>query len=100
MDFEKFDWTGHFAESITSQEQSKPKPEKMDVPFINKQIVCHDYHDHSSTTMRDALLSQLESNMSNTGKLTFGGVAVPFPTKLHIILSKAEDSSFGNIISW
>mmetsp|Transcript_21612 Transcript_21612/g.45464 ORF Transcript_21612/g.45464 Transcript_21612/m.45464 type:complete len:280 (-) Transcript_21612:156-995(-) len=64
-------------------------------------VVCHDYHDHSKQTLRDHLFSKLVGNdVPQRDKKPNGGIAVPFPTKLHLILSQAEESGFDDIISW
>ncbi len=69
--------------------------------FAHNIVVCHDYHDHSKITLRDHLLSKLVRNHApRKEKKPTGGVAVPFPTILHLILSQAEKDGFENIISW
>lgn len=59
-------------------------------------IVKHNYHDHShdKTTLMDS-----EDDMPKR-KGPRGGVTVPFPTKLHLMLSKLEEEGLNDIVSW
>eukprot|EP00985_Skeletonema_marinoi_P026775 scaffold21068_cov113-Skeletonema_marinoi.AAC.1 len=59
-------------------------------------IVKHNYHDHShdKTTLMDS-----EDDMPKR-KGPRGGVTVPFPTKLHLMLSKVEEEGLNDIVSW
>ena len=71
---------------------------------MDRGFVVHDYKDHSKYMMRDFIESQLlDGCATNTTKKDVGprgGVAIPFPTKLHMILSKAEEADFAHVISW
>lgn len=60
--------------------------------------VVHDYHDHSQVTF-----SAIDTDLQGSGdkpKGPRGGVTVPFPTKLHVMLSKVEENDLSHIISW
>lgn len=81
-------------------------------------LAPHDYHDHSNYTMHSFLMTQLENvkqeassddRLAENGnkeqakrnwRCPRGGVTIPFPTILHIVLSKAEQEGFEHIISW
>mmetsp|Transcript_1045 Transcript_1045/g.2202 ORF Transcript_1045/g.2202 Transcript_1045/m.2202 type:complete len:429 (-) Transcript_1045:52-1338(-) len=69
-----------------------------------------EYRDFANITENDPNLLKLDrSNKStdgnNHGKRLHrcrppGGVDIPFPRRLHMVLSKAEEEGFGHIISW
>ena len=81
-------------------------------------LAPHDYHDHSNYTMHSFFITQLENvkqeassddRLAENGnteqtkrnwRCPRGGLAIPFPTIVHIILSKAEEEGFEHIISW
>jgi hypothetical protein len=73
-----------------------------------KLYVDHVYHDHSNE--RDPEEMCIEDDMndeaspSSSGKRrkckARGGVTVPFPEKLHDMLSNIEDDGHGHVISW
>lgn len=54
--------------------------------------VIHDYHDHAEAVY------QLDGDDARNANR--GGVAVPFPIKLHVMLSKTEENGLSHIISW
>jgi len=54
-------------------------------------VVQHDYHDYSQEEEIKHPLMQPKSR---------GGVSVPFPQKLHIMLDKAMAEGYGDIVSW
>lgn len=61
--------------------------------------VLHNYHDHAQVT----LPSQIEVDTKDSydkRKGPRGGVTVPFPTKLHVMLSKVEESGLSHVVSW
>lgn len=59
-------------------------------------VVCHDYHDHSSETEHEFMMTKLnDSKKDNTG-----GVRVTFPKILHFVLSNAAEYGFDHIVSW
>ena len=61
----------------------------------NRFVVKHNYHDHSHDT--SAFVTENESAKRKGPR---GGVTVPFPTKLHLMLSKVEEEGLGHIVSW
>jgi hypothetical protein len=69
-----------------------------------RSIVLHDYHDHSQVTMRDFILSKSGDINSSPSQRPRGrgggGVLIPFPTMLHLILSIEETNGNANIFSW
>ncbi|KAL7460467.1 hypothetical protein ACHAXS_000919 [Conticribra weissflogii] len=80
----------------------------MEERTFNRTFIRHNYHDHGAVTMHDYLISQLatlslEDIMNKSIKLvsfTQGGVTIPFPVKLHLVISISEREGFGDIISW
>mmetsp|Transcript_26552 Transcript_26552/g.72965 ORF Transcript_26552/g.72965 Transcript_26552/m.72965 type:complete len:409 (+) Transcript_26552:319-1545(+) len=54
-------------------------------------IVQHNYHDYAEET---------EANYRHRSQKSRGGVAVPFPLKLHDMLEKAMNEGYGDIVSW
>lgn len=64
-----------------------------------RHVVVHDYHDHSNC--RPASLQSGEEDDHNHKRSgPRGGVNVPFPTKLHIMLSKVEAEGLTDIVGW
>eukprot|EP00543_Licmophora_paradoxa_P007808 CAMPEP_0202442734 /NCGR_PEP_ID=MMETSP1360-20130828/2109_1 /ASSEMBLY_ACC=CAM_ASM_000848 /TAXON_ID=515479 /ORGANISM="Licmophora paradoxa, Strain CCMP2313" /LENGTH=341 /DNA_ID=CAMNT_0049058177 /DNA_START=55 /DNA_END=1080 /DNA_ORIENTATION=+ len=69
-----------------------------------KQKVNHDYIDYANVTP-DASMSSLSSIISSSpisqqGKRPRGGVAVPFPCKLHSMLNAVSQEGLDHIVSW
>lgn len=62
----------------------------------NKRIVEHNYHDHS----RDEADVMDADDESSKRRGPRGGVTVPFPAKLHLMLSKVEEDGLDHIVSW
>jgi hypothetical protein len=62
----------------------------------NRFVVKHNYHDHSHDT--SDLVDSADDMPKRKGPR--GGVTVPFPTKLHIMLSKVEEEGLDHIVSW
>jgi hypothetical protein len=57
-----------------------------------KQKIVHDYHDHSQFIGPSEICIKSQSGA--------GGVFAPFPIKLHVMLSKVEESGMSHIVSW
>ena len=57
-------------------------------------VVKHNYHDHSHDTS-----NSVEDEIPKR-KGPRGGVTVPFPVKLHLMLSRVEEEDLGHIVSW
>jgi hypothetical protein len=78
-----------------AKNQSK-KPE-----IRNRAFVDHTYHDHyhdpAVKTTENALRGK---QVPSSKKLARGGVATPFPEKLHEMLAVAENLEFENVIGW
>jgi hypothetical protein len=62
----------------------------------NRFVVKHNYHDHSHDT---STLPDGDDGMPKR-KGPRGGVTVPFPTKLHLMLSRVEEEGLEHIVSW
>lgn len=57
-----------------------------------RHFVQHDYHDHANekdTTEKDAPVQRQR-----------GGVTLPFPIRLHRVLTKVEEEGKADVISW
>lgn len=54
--------------------------------------VLHDYHDHAEVSCSSRIGSCTAANR--------GGVAVPFQTRLHVMLSTVEKNGLSHIVSW
>jgi len=61
--------------------------------------VLHDYHDHSQVSFSSEFDAE-QALGHDKRKGPRGGVTVPFPTKLHIMLSKVEENGLSHIVSW
>ncbi len=76
--------------------------------------VLHNYHDHAHVTPTDMDMDIVELEQDTTGgdgsddghhhhhrRGPRGGVQVPFPTKLHMMLATVSDSAdLSHIVSW
>lgn len=70
---------------------------KKSTSLTGRQRVCHNYHDHAQVnTISDG--EDGSDELRNRGPR--GGVSVPFPSKLHVMLSKVEDDGLSDIVSW
>lgn len=63
---------------------------------VKQFVVKHDYHDHSHDES-NVLTGEYEVPKRKGPR---GGVTVPFPVKLHLMLSRVEEEGFGHIVSW
>ncbi len=62
-----------------------------------RQTILHNYHDHAQVAEPD-IETDLQCGDEHKGPI--GGVKIPFPTKLHLMLSKVEDSGLRHVVSW
>jgi hypothetical protein len=86
-------------------------------PEMNeKRRVHHDYHDHArdggkhraattttttaTTTVTDVVSSDDEQTKKQVRRGPRGGVAVPFPDKLHHMLTEVSKEGLDHIVSW
>ena len=58
--------------------------------------VLHDYHDHADAEA--TLLQGIVAGDKRKGPR--GGVTVPFPARLHSMISKVEEDGLSHIVSW
>lgn len=66
----------------------------------SRHVVVHDYHDHS---MDRPAMVQWDEEVNDDNKKRSGprgGVNVPFPTKLHVMLSRVEAEGLTDIVGW
>jgi len=67
-----------------------------------KRTVTHDYHDHAKDhpSSGDVMKMQQDEEDSKKRRGPRGGVAQPFPEKLHLMLSSVERDGNSHIVSW
>ena len=67
-----------------------------------KHYVEHDYHDHFHDPVENEGFpaEPEEDDGAKKRRGHRGGVAVPFPEKLHYMLSRMEDESTADIVAW
>jgi len=76
-----------------------------------KRTVCHDYHDHANVLSSECVSEEDEADASGVSAVAAtsqskkrrgprGGVAVPFPEKLHQMLSSIDGEGMSHIVSW
>ena len=63
-----------------------------------RQEVLRNYHDHAQVTVPHDTDTDLQCGDQRKGPK--GGVKVPFPTKLHLMISKVEGSGLRHVVSW
>mmetsp|Transcript_732 Transcript_732/g.1425 ORF Transcript_732/g.1425 Transcript_732/m.1425 type:complete len:228 (+) Transcript_732:118-801(+) len=80
-------------------------------------FIRHNYHDHATVTMYSHLMSRASkiivndnsisrtdknrvNSVENGRKHSGKGFMIRFPTKLHMVLSIAENDGFDDIVSW
>eukprot|EP00339_Tiarina_fusa_P014260 CAMPEP_0117047090 /NCGR_PEP_ID=MMETSP0472-20121206/32559_1 /TAXON_ID=693140 ORGANISM="Tiarina fusus, Strain LIS" /NCGR_SAMPLE_ID=MMETSP0472 /ASSEMBLY_ACC=CAM_ASM_000603 /LENGTH=406 /DNA_ID=CAMNT_0004759689 /DNA_START=100 /DNA_END=1320 /DNA_ORIENTATION=- len=73
------------------------------IPHHEKHFVEHNYHDHLHDPIEPEAIAiqeatELEASKKRRGHR--GGVAVPFPEKLHDMLSKMDEEGNTNIVAW
>ena len=70
----------------------------------NRQVIQHNYHDHAFDPDDTDILKGRGGSKRIAAPFPVakkkGGVAVPFPLKLHELLEKAEEENLTNIVSW
>eukprot|EP00580_Thalassiosira_gravida_P016178 CAMPEP_0201657556 /NCGR_PEP_ID=MMETSP0494-20130426/764_1 /ASSEMBLY_ACC=CAM_ASM_000839 /TAXON_ID=420259 /ORGANISM="Thalassiosira gravida, Strain GMp14c1" /LENGTH=470 /DNA_ID=CAMNT_0048134421 /DNA_START=181 /DNA_END=1593 /DNA_ORIENTATION=- len=63
--------------------------------------VIHNYHDHAHVNFpSDVDLGDAGGDDGDKRKGPRGGVTIPFPTKLHVMLSRVEDGGLSHVVSW
>jgi len=86
-----------------SRSRRSSKAKATFTPDEPRHVVIHDYHDHSMDAPHDIIdQSHEETSVDDHKKRSGprGGVNVPFPTKLHVMLSKVEAEGLTDIVSW
>lgn len=98
----------HFKNKTQSSSRVRSSRRRPSIPKSIKHYVEHDYHDHS----QDPLQGEDEVDCDKQGALNTtsgpkkrrgghrGGVAVPFPEKLHFMLSQMEQNESSHIVNW
>ena len=90
-------------EATTYYESARLPPPRMPesaacLPNAFRQKVLRNYHDHAQVTEPHDTDTDLQCGDERKGPS--GGVKVPFPTKLHLMLSKVEGSGSRHTVSW
>lgn len=62
----------------------------------NRHKVIHNYHDHAKATHPDEIVDIHDDKRKGPR----GGVTVPFPTKLHVMIARVEADGLSHIVSW
>ena len=70
----------------------------------NRHVIQHNYRDHAFDPDESDIVKGRIGSKKNSAALPVvkkkGGVAVPFPLKLHELLEKAEEENLTHIVSW
>lgn len=87
--------------TVSSGRPRRTKSQIKKLEIRNRAVVDHTYHDH----FHDPFVKCMDTpsrgkHDSGCKKLARGGVATPFPEKLHEMLAAAENLGFENVISW
>jgi hypothetical protein len=62
-----------------------------------RQNILHNYHDHAQVVEPD---TETDLQCVDERKGPRGGVKIPFPVKLHLMLSEVEESGLTHFVSW
>lgn len=93
--------------SVTlSKDNGKSRPKRRRKPqkpgktakMNDRHFVVHNYHDHSTDSEDSSFYQEVEEEDDSVRRK--GGVAVPFPLKLHAILDQVEQDGLAHVISW
>ena len=88
--------------SIVSDSEHEPARDDFRPDSPTKIFVTHEYHDHAyerdPTDCGDEDYGQESGGCKRRGPR--GGVAHPFPEKLHLMLSSVEEDGLDHIVSW
>mmetsp|Transcript_29776 Transcript_29776/g.61902 ORF Transcript_29776/g.61902 Transcript_29776/m.61902 type:complete len:502 (-) Transcript_29776:310-1815(-) len=85
------------------------KAQESRVQSSDRHFVVHNYNDHSREKSSDYPMLHSDGDFtrsceggddSSKRRGPRGGVSVPFPTKLHVMLSKVEEEGLGHVVSW
>jgi hypothetical protein len=85
------------SKSTMSTRQSKPS-RRCSIASHAKHFVEHNYHDHFYDPA--AVEAAIDTNGSQKRRVHRGGVATPFPEKLHFMLSRIDYEGASDIVSW
>ena len=89
--------TYNSARSPHKSQSRMPESDACPANAFREKVLCN-YHDHAQVIEPDDTDINLQCGDDRKGPR--GGVKVPFPTKLHLMLSKVEESWLRHIVSW
>lgn len=81
--------------STRSKKPTSPKSRRPMTSATARHKVLHDYHDHSFDPFKDTGGFCLGVNKGHRG-----GVTIPFPAKLHVMLSRVDEEGMSDVVSW
>ena len=86
----------------TRRRRSRGPSRRASLTHHAKHYVEHDYHDHYHDPVEnEAFPSEPEEDEGSKKRRGHrGGVAVPFPEKLHYMLSRMDDECTTDIVAW
>ena len=79
----------------THRRQKKSMPRRLIAHPRERHVIQHNYHDHAMDVTNIEETIGLDAPIKKKG-----GVAVPFPLKLHELLEKVEEEGQQHIVSW
>ena len=82
----------HVAAAKPKRRRKPQKPGKT-AKMNDRHFVVHNYHDHSNDPCEETVVEEAPQRRR-------GGVAVPFPVKLHAVLDQVEADGLAHVISW
>jgi hypothetical protein len=86
---------------VDSGRPRRTKNQSKKLEIRNRAVVDHTYHDHYHDPVTKSMDDYSRGKqVSGCKKLARGGVATPFPEKLHEMLAVAESEGFEDVISW
>jgi HSF-type DNA-binding len=94
-------WSTPDAAKPRPKRRRKPQKPGLTAKNHERHFVVHHYHDHSQDRPED-YTRPMEEDVPDEEEHSRrrGGVAVPFPIRLHVVLLQVEADGLGHVISW
>jgi HSF-type DNA-binding len=96
-------FSNNHAEKSRPKRRRKPQKPGKTAKNNDRHFVVHHYHDHANDVDHGDDVLHCEGDESSSEECHHrrrGGVAVPFPVKLHEVLDQVEADGYAHIISW